>query len=51
MRDVIYESGSLTDLKLVQGRQKKGAFTSPFWTKIFPKDAPPKPEDPAAESP
>ena len=39
MNDVIYEpTSSLTDVsKLIRGRKKRGAFTSPFWTKIFPK--------------
>lgn len=37
MRDVIYESSSsLTDVsKLLRGRGKRGAFASPFWTRIF----------------
>ena len=44
MRDVIYEAGSLTDVKLLQGRKKRGAFTSPFWTKVFkPTGKPPAP--------
>ncbi|KAJ8613365.1 hypothetical protein CTAYLR_002272 [Chrysophaeum taylorii] len=47
MRDVVYEPPSaLTDVsKLIRGRGKRGAFTSPFWAKIFKRDALPKQDD------
>ena len=48
MRDVIFEAGSLTDVKLLKGRKKKGTFTNPFWAKVFkPKPGAPPPDDEA----
>ena len=48
MRDVIFEAGSLTDVKLLKGRKKKGTFTNPFWAKVFkPKPGAPLPDDEA----
>ena len=49
MRDVIFEAGSLTDVKLLKGRKKKGTFTNPFWAKVFkPKPGAPPPDDEAS---
>mmetsp|Transcript_18000 Transcript_18000/g.23464 ORF Transcript_18000/g.23464 Transcript_18000/m.23464 type:complete len:378 (-) Transcript_18000:131-1264(-) len=39
MNDLVYTpTSSLTDVgKIIRGRKKRGAFTSPFWTKVFPR--------------